>query len=96
MASTPVRFAGLYLMLDSLGSVATSAHATFEIGIGTSGSEHSTGIIIARQLASALAINDGDGPYPCDIAAGTRLSVRAQCDAADTDSYGVVLNGLAA
>ena len=96
MASTPVRFAGLYLTLDSLGSTSlTTAHATFEIGIGASGSEHTTGIVIARQL-SALNVINMHGPYPCDIAAGTRLAVRAQCDAADTNSYGVVLNGLAA
>ena len=95
MAATPVRLAGLYLEIDSLGSAGTS-HATFEIGIGASGSEHSTGIIVARQLVSGGALVNCHGPYPCDIAAGTRLSVRAQCDAANTSSYGVVLNGLAA
>lgn len=96
MASTPVRFAGLYLALDSRGSVSATSHATFEIGIGASGSEHSTGIVVARQLAASSGLVDCHGPYACDIAAGVRLAVRAQCDAANTDSYGVVLNGLAA
>ena len=96
MAATPARFAGLYLALDSLGATGqTAAHATFEIGIGTSGSEHTTGIVLARQL-SGYGLNDGHSFHPCDIAAGTRLSVRAQCDGANTNSYGVVLNGLAA
>ena len=96
-ASTPVRFAGLYLGLDSLGNGSlTTAHATFEIGIGASGSEHTTGIVIARQLAAGAGMLGVHGPYPCDIAAGYRLSVRAQCDAADTNAIGVVLNGLAA
>ena len=97
MAATPVRFAGLYLELGSLGNTGqTTAHATFEIGIGASGSEHSTGIVIARQLDSISGLTGAAGPYPCDIAAGTRLAVRAQCDATNTNSYGVVLNGLAA
>jgi hypothetical protein len=96
MAATPVRLAGLYLELDSLGSAGTTSHATFEIGIGASGSEHSTGIVVARQLVSGGALVTCHGPYPCDIAAGTRLTVRAQCDAANTNSYGIVLNGLAA
>ena len=96
-ASTAQRIAGLYLMLDSLGSTTlTSAHTTFEIGIGASGSEHTTGIIVPTQLAAAAVIDQLHGPYPCDIAAGTRLSVRAQCDVADTNSIGVVLCGLAA
>ena len=101
MASTPARFAGLYLSLDSLGgSSQVTAHATFEIGLGASGSEHSTGIIIARQLVissnGAAGLIDCHGPYPCDIPAGARLSVRAQCDSANTVAYGVILNGLAA
>ncbi len=96
-ASTPVRFAGLYLGLDSLGNGSlTTAHATFEIGIGPGGSEHTTGIVIARQITAALPLVDTHGPYPCDIAAGYRLAVRAQCDIADTNTIGVVLNGLAA
>jgi hypothetical protein len=96
MAATPVRLAGLYLELDSLGNTGqANAHATFEIGIGASGSEHSTGIVVARQLFASGLVGC-HGPYPCDVAAGTRLAVRAQCDAANTDSYGVVLNGLAA
>jgi hypothetical protein len=96
MASTPVRFAGLHLALDSLGNTGlTTAHATFEVGIGALGSEHTTGIIVAAQLA-ATVICRARGPFPCNIAAGTRLSVRAQCDAANTNALGVVLNGLAA
>jgi hypothetical protein len=97
MASTPVRFAGLALAVDTLGNTSmTSAHATFEIAIGVSGSEHSTGIVIPLQLASPAGGIATEACLPCDIAAGTRLSVRAQCDVADTNTIGIVLSGLAA
>lgn len=97
MASTPVRMAGLYLAIDSLGNNAlTSAHATFEIGVGALGSEHSTGIIIPMQLSPSGPLYGFAACCPCDIPAAARLSVRAQCDVADTNTIGVVLGGLAA
>lgn len=93
MASTPVRIAALYFTLECLGTPpSTYCTTVFEIGIGASGNEHTTGIEI-------LAIPSTErrfGPFLCDIAAGTRISVRAQCNAANTNSYGIVLHGLAA
>ena len=96
MASTPVRFAGLTMSINSLGTNLTAAQATFEIGIGASGSEHTTGIVIPLQLFGGMGSLGTESCLPCDIPAGSRLSVRAQCSAADTNSIGIVLNGLAA
>lgn len=98
MASTPVRFAGLYLTVDSLGNTGlTTANAMFELGKGPSGSEQTLGIKVAKILNSAENGCGGvAGPFPCDVPAGSRLVVRGQCNTADNDAIGIVLHGLVA
>jgi hypothetical protein len=92
-AASPARFAALYASFDGRGGTVTSARIKWDLGWGTSGSEH--------QLASYFAIYNGSnhslaGPFPCDIPAGSRIVYRATCSASDTNVLALVLTGIAA
>jgi hypothetical protein len=100
MASTPVRFAGLYLGLDSLGAAPGFVSCFFDIGWGIAGSEQ-----VLTTVGTASFGGGGPsplfyhpiGPFPCDLPAGTRLAVRGQ--SAYSGAAGTVypvLHGLAA
>ncbi len=99
-ASTPARFAGLYLGLDSLGTAPGFAACIFDIGWGTAGSERVlTSIGTASYGSSGVSplFYAPAGPFPCDLPAGTRLAVRGQ--SAYSSAAGTVypvLHGLAA
>jgi hypothetical protein len=92
-ATSPARFAALYASFDGKGNSIASARIKWDLGWGTSGSEH--------QLASYLAVYNGSnhslaGPFPCDIPVGSRIVYRATCSASDTNVLALVLTGIAA
>lgn len=94
-ASTPARVAGLYLALDGRGGATTTTNLLIDIGIGGAGSEIVLIPSILMRRASAIP-NFSDGPFPCDIPAGTRLSFRATASAASTNVISMAALGLAA
>lgn len=94
--STPERIAGLYFGCSGGGSAPnTGAKIIFDIMWGASGSE----IVFLRRLISFgngnFSLRFFIGPMPCDLPGGTRLSVRAQCSGADSNTIYPALYGLA-
>jgi hypothetical protein len=80
-ASTPARFAGLYVMPTGIGSTSgVATQATFDIGHGTAGNEVPivTGIATRMTAAAAMVTPMAYGPFFCDIGAASRLAFRMQ------------------
>lgn len=90
-ASTPNRLAGLYATFTNLGNAVTGVRILVDIGFGGAGSEK---VLLTFLRHNVLANGPIYGPFPCDIPAGTRLSVRMQASGADTQVVSVVLNGI--
>jgi hypothetical protein len=79
-ASTPNRFAGLMVGLDSGGTVPSGFQFLVDVGWGSSGSERklfSLGSYFYFGGFSPLSVSLA-GPFPCDLPAGSRLVGRVQ------------------
>ncbi len=88
-ASTSNEIAGLYVAEDDKGNGANQ-QVLWDIGWGAAGSER----VLFRTIFQDSICTPVWGPIPCRIPAGSRLAVRAQASAANTQSKGLVLNGL--
>jgi hypothetical protein len=91
-ASTPNRIAGLYWSYDTRGTTAGATQVQLQVGWGPSGSE---------ELLFTAGLNFGmvpvlQGPYPCDLPAGTRLAARMQASGTVTQTVSILLHGLIA
>ena len=91
IASTVNRVAGLILVTSALASSGTLSRMSFDVGIGSAGNEK---VIFSGQGQWAAGPNSIWGPFPCDVKAGSRLSV--QLAAFDTSGItgGAFLYGL--
>jgi hypothetical protein len=91
-ASTPNRIAGLYWSYDTRGTTAGASLVLLQVGWGPSGSEEllfTTGFTFASTPVL-------QGPYPCDLPAGTRLVARMQASGTVTQTVSILLHGLIA
>lgn len=80
-ATTPARFAALYVMpCGAGGSAGAATNATFDVGHGTAGNEVAivTGIATRMSASAGILEPTSSGPFFCDIAAGSRLAFRMQ------------------
>jgi hypothetical protein len=90
--STQNRIAGLFWSYSTKGLSAGSLGIAMQVGWGTAGNEN--WLFTALLSISTLPILQG--PYPCDLPAGTRLVVRAQASGTDTQTIAFHLHGLIA
>jgi len=91
-ASTPNRIAGLYWSYDVRGTTGGASLVLLQVGWGPSGSEKllfTTGFTFA-------SVPVLQGPYPCDLPAGTRLAARMQASGTVTQTVSILLHGLIA
>ena len=96
MAATPARFSALIVSPDTLTVTPTIPLLRIDIAVGPSGSEQ---YLFSTFYAYSGALNASpqvQGPFPCDIPAGSRIAYRGVAGAANTTTISVALNGLAA
>jgi hypothetical protein len=96
MAVTPTRFAALMVSPDTLAASATIPQLRLDFAIGPSGSEQPLGFSTFYAFATAGPAPNVQGPFPCDIPAGSRIAYRGACSAANTTTISVSLCGFAA
>lgn len=98
-ASTSVRVASLFMLMDSTGTASgrTTSSMAIDIGWGAAGSEKVLATVLQLLQTSTPALVT-HGPFPCDIPAGTRLATRATVGTAQgissnfaTPLYGLVI-----
>jgi hypothetical protein len=91
-ASTPNRIAGLYWSYDPRGTTAGASQVLLQVGWGPSGGEQV--LFTAGFTFSSVPVLQG--PYPCDLPAGTRLAARMQASGTVTQTVSILLHGLIA
>ena len=96
MAVTPTRFAALTVSPDALAVTPSIAQLRLDIAVGPSGSEQYLFSTFYAYTASGNAPPNVQGPFPCDIPAGSRIAYRGVCNGANTTTISVSLCGFAA
>jgi hypothetical protein len=96
MAVTPVRFAALTVSPDTLAVAVTIALLRLDIAVGPSGSEQYLFSTYYGYGGGSNNPTNIQGPFPCDIPAGSRIAYRGVCNVANTTTISVSLCGFAA
>ena len=96
MAATPVRFAALMVSPDTLTVTPTIALLRLDIAVGPSGSENYLFSTFYAYPGSVNSPANIQGPFPCDIPAGSRIAYRGVAGAANTTTISAALNGFPA
>ena len=96
MAATPAHFAALIVSPDTLTVTPTIPLLRLDIAVGPSGSEQYLFSTFYAYPGSVNSQGNVQGPFPCDIPAGSRIAYRGVAGAANTTTLSIALNGLAA
>jgi hypothetical protein len=93
MAVTPFRFTALTVSPDMLAVSPTIPVLRYDIAVGPSGSEQYLFSTLCAYSNAANSPPNIQGPYPCNIPAGSRIAYRGVASGANTTTISVSLCG---